>query len=214
MADWTPYIVRQGDYLDGLAYRAGASPKDVWQHAKNKELTKKRDSGDQLAPGDVIYLPDNPKTPIQFSKTSSVQLTADIPRRDITVHFETAEGPVANQPYLVEPSPRGQDPKSPPQSGGDGKVTLSVTVIQREVTVHFTQLQKKYTLLIGAMDPVTERSGVQKRLENLAFLTPNLRASDATLARALRAFQRAVGIEPTGEADESTRKKLVAEAGL
>ena len=55
-----PYVVRQGDYLTGLADRHGFDPKQVWEDQRNAELRAERPSPEVLAPGDIVFLPEHP----------------------------------------------------------------------------------------------------------------------------------------------------------
>jgi peptidoglycan hydrolase-like protein with peptidoglycan-binding domain len=65
------------------------------------------------------------------------------------------------------------------------------------------------TMDVGGLDPVEETSGVQKRLVNLGhYRGPVDGEPSVDLTAAIRAFQSANGLEPTGEPDDATREKL------
>ncbi|MFO0614296.1 MAG: hypothetical protein U0414_17035 [Polyangiaceae bacterium] len=74
-----------------------------------------------------------------------------------------------------------------------------------------------WRLSIGALDPLTETSGVQARLSNLGFACARTGVVDEPTVRALQAFRRALGIQvaPTeaAEIDGTTRARLGAEHG-
>jgi hypothetical protein len=62
------------------------------------------------------------------------------------------------------------------------------------------------------MDPADEASGVRKRLENLGHLPAaavDPESEEILLRCAIEAFQRARGIDPTGELDDRTRQELL-----
>jgi peptidoglycan hydrolase-like protein with peptidoglycan-binding domain len=71
-----------------------------------------------------------------------------------------------------------------------------------------------YRLLLRALDPVTEVSGVQARLRNLGYGEVPLdgEMGPATIA-ALCAFQRENGLKVTASADTATQDKLAEKHG-
>jgi len=66
-----------------------------------------------------------------------------------------------------------------------------------------------YDLRLGTIDPISSISGIQSRLNNLGF---DCGAVDGVLGprteAALRAFQQAHDLPPTGEADAATQDAL------
>jgi hypothetical protein len=207
---YKPRVVRQGDYLQKLAAAAGVEPDEVWNHPKNAELKQKRPDPDLLHPGDIIHLPDDPPAAVGCSKGATNRYKATVPRREIVVHFDDTDGPLANQAYeiLGLPLPPGGKPLQG-NTGSNGEVRFEVPVTVREVTVHFTELEHEAILSIGAMDPSEETSGVRKRLENLGLLPRRgVEIAEGYLTYAIGEFQVMNGLERTGVVDEATLKKL------
>jgi N-acetylmuramoyl-L-alanine amidase len=73
-----------------------------------------------------------------------------------------------------------------------------------------TPREETFYVEVGYLDPISEVSGVQARLNNIGF---NCGSVDGSIgprtADALKRFQADVGLEPNGELDGSTRDKLV-----
>jgi N-acetylmuramoyl-L-alanine amidase len=64
-------------------------------------------------------------------------------------------------------------------------------------------------LLVGFLDPIDQRSGVEARLSNLGYYTGAVGAEDDDQFRfALQLFQAAEGLRVTGENDTATRARL------
>ena len=74
--------------------------------------------------------------------------------------------------------------------------------------------QTVYSLRLGQMDPISQLSGVQRRLVNLGFDCGRIdgQMTPATAA-AIRAFQRRAGLPETGKLDQATRDNLLREHG-
>jgi hypothetical protein len=53
-----PYVIKQGDFLLLLAHKFGFDADTVWQDPSNADLSKLRSNPNVLAPGDVLYIPD------------------------------------------------------------------------------------------------------------------------------------------------------------
>jgi hypothetical protein len=52
------HTVQPGDCIASIAYEHGFYWQTLWDHPDNAELKKKRESGFQLLPGDVVCIPD------------------------------------------------------------------------------------------------------------------------------------------------------------
>ena len=64
---------------------------------------------------------------------------------------------------------------------------------------------REYALSIGDIEPTTSAEGVRARLQNLGY---NPGDTEESLRRAIQAFQRERGVEPTGETDQATLSAL------
>jgi len=212
--DLDPYVIRQGDYLRQLAYLGGYDAEEVWNHPLNEELRSKRDTGDDLLPGDVLFVPRSPELALELTAAAENDYTAVIPRTKLELFFEDTDGPIANEPCQIFGIPGTGEEGLARTSDGDGKLVLHVPVTVPEVTVTFPERHRSFGLKIGHMDPVNEQSGIVKRLANLGYLEVDTALDGGDMAGALAAFQRKAGLEVTGQPDEATEARLAQEAGI
>ncbi|APR81838.1 Hypothetical protein A7982_07187 [Minicystis rosea] len=132
---------------------------------------------------------------------------AQVPKVKIKVLLRRGRKVLSDQPYVVRGLPG--DPMTG-TTDGEGKVELQVPVTVREIVIILPEKKLSYPLLIGDLDPMSEESGVRKRLHNLGHLREPKGDDDRpqSLARAVRAFQAENELEATGELDETTRDAL------
>lgn len=216
------YVVRQGDYLTKLAFVHGFDVEEVWNDPANRDLKELRRDHNILAPGDVLQIPLKPKNGLPFTRGTTNRYTAMVPRVSLHLHFQSSCGRFANAKFAIE----GGATPTEGITDGEGRVELSVAVHAAEVQVVFPELDRRFTVLVGGMDPVTEISGVKARLAQLGYLLANPcelfgvpppgeseidpdNYNDAWLAAAVQAFQTANELSPTGVIDDATRAALV-----
>jgi hypothetical protein len=208
-----PYIVRPGDYLTQLAYRFGFNADEVWQDAKNAKLKDLRPNPDILVPGDILFIPDAPAENLPIQSGTTNPYVADVPHVEVVLIFMEGDKPMANEPCEIGGLGEADPTASPPSTDGDGKLTLNVPVLVREVSVRFPKKRNRdYLFHVGDMDPITETSGVRKRLCNLGYLPrvpdDTTEEDDEHLKQVLAFFQSNNGLNPTGEIDDPTRQIL------
>lgn len=211
--DYKPYIVKDGDHVELLAFRAGADPDEVWNHPSNDALRASRPSMHLLAPGDVVHLPTGEAEGLKLSRSTTNRYRAVVPKVCCRIVVGDDNGVYANEAYEVQGLPRRQG--AAPQTGttdaqGTAALTLPVTV--REVTLFFPKRHRAFEIHVGGLDPIEEPSGVAQRLRNLGLLPPGP-VDDGLYERAIRTFQVRVGLPPTGVLDPATRAKLAEVAG-
>lgn len=208
------YVARQGDHVAQLAFRWGVEPEDVWDHPANSDLKAKRQSMDVLYPGDVVSVPQRKDQRLSIEKGTTNRYTATVPRRTLSIALASTDGPYANQPYELHglPSKPGA-PLPKGTTGAKGEIQITVPVTQREVGVLLPNPNIIYHLRIGEVDPMSEPTGPQKRLENLGYLERGKRHDAETVHYAVRAFQAKEGLPVTGELDATTHSKLTEVSG-
>jgi len=212
-----PYVIRQGDYLSKLGPARGFNPETAWADPKNDPIRKKRTSMNMLQPGDVVWLPDEPRPRLPVAGGSTNAYTARIPKVTVKLKLQVGGVALAKEPYVI----RGVGPE--PIDGAtdeNGFLSAKVKVHVREFEVELTKRKRSLRVRVGDMDPINELTGVQKRLTHLGFYLPtktgteNFEALDARqIVSAIRAFQSSKGIKVTGKMDDETSKALVAASG-
>lgn len=195
------HVVRAGEHIAKIAHDAGLDPDEVWNHPKNDELRARREDKNILCEGDILALPLEDAETLTLKIGQANRFAAIVPEVDTHLRFGDARGPFAAEPYVVE----GLDEPIDGTTDGDGKLTISAPVSAKIAKVRFKKRGLGFSVLLGEMDPITEPSGVQLRLALLGHLKgpPSGELDDAT-TDALRAFQSAKGLAPTGAMDEPT----------
>jgi hypothetical protein len=202
------HVVKQGDCLSSLALEYGFLPETIWNDPANAELKQKRKNMSILFEGDIVVIPDKrlreesrPTTARHVFKRKGVpeilQMTLQDfryePRKNvkytITIDGQTEEGQTDANGHLQHPIP---------PNAREGKLV-----------VHDGGVDEEYPLNLGYLDPITEVSGVQKRLSSLGFDCGEV---DGILGpkteQAISEFQVQHKLDPTGEVDDKTRQKL------
>lgn len=201
----TRHKVRQGEDVSSIAAAYGVPVKKVADHPGNASLKSERKGLHILRPGDVIVVPDREDREetagtgqkARFRKKSDkttlrLKLLDDDfqPRANVkyklVVGGKTSEGATDGSGMLKEPVPPGAE------RGHlilDGKDVLPLS--------------------FAALDPADSPSGVRQRLSNLGFAAGEGDGPmDGKTRGALRRFQKAHGLNETGEADAATKAKL------
>lgn len=217
MSDKRPYVIQQGDYLAKLAFRLGFDANAVWNAPENRALRDLRPSSDLLQPGDILQVPPpSPAGPSLTSGTSN-EYAAEVPTVDVALLMQDPEGTILkDEPCEIAGLAAGAGGSPTPETtDGEGVLALKVPVTLREIEVHLPRLNVTLHVLVGDMDPENERSGVQKRLQNMGYgyFDPDVDPDEA-LAGAVRAFQASNGLEPSGQVDDATRKAIRESYGL
>ena len=205
MPDFRPYVVRQGDHVPGLAGRFGFDPDDVWNHAKNADLKKARgDDRHVLLPGDVLYIPDEKPQwlPVTLGSTNAFKVPSNLV--SVVVQFMEGGQPLAGEAYVVDGAEI--DPGS---LDGQGFFRAQVPARVASIIVHFPGRNEEYTVKVGHLDPPDSLSGIRMRLGALGIYgRTSCSDGEGDLTFGLRQFQRAQGLDITGDLDDATTSKL------
>lgn len=199
----TRYEVQQGDTLTSIAFRFGFFPDSLWTLPENEALRTLRQHGDILMPGDVLVIPD--AQPAELAKSTSQRhrfKRRGVPAR-LRLQFLRDDGPIASAPYTLIVDGR----ETTGLTDSEGVLDTFVAPDARSGEIRLDN--EVYALQLGTLDPVSELSGVKKRLNNLGWFCGDPDApADALLERALRQFQERMQLPVTGEADDATREQL------
>lgn len=210
-----PHVVRQGDYLTALAHRLGFDADAVWNDDHNRALRERRPSRDILQPGDVLQVPVRvPGAGLDLSPHMSNTYRARVPSVEIRVILRDIAGhALADKAFVV----RGAGAPHHGTTDGDGLAAFRVPIRAREVSLTLEEAGRTFALRIGDLDPIGERSGVEKRLQHLGYLSPPAAErgpdDDGALERAIGRFQTASGLTVSGAVDDATRDALLSAHG-
>lgn len=211
MSGMRAHVIREGEYLSQIAARLGVSADTIWSHPKNAELRAKRSHMDVLHVGDVLFLPDVAKRPgLPLEKGTRNRYQGALPLVQVSLVLRDGGRVLADERYLV----RGAHRSIEGVTDASGKLTIDVPITMRDGEILLPAKGLSFPIRLGDMDPITERTGVEKRLANLGLLHPSVDSTpEEALARALQTFQRLQGLDPTGEPNDETRRRLVAAYG-
>jgi hypothetical protein len=214
MAKMMPHIIRQGEYLDKLAFLKGFDADEVWNAPDNADLRARRDNPNLLCPGDILYLPKpEPKSrPIRAGVTNSY--VAEVPLVSVRVVLLEDGAPLADEVFAVD----GLSTEQSGTTAADGSVTFEAPITAREVSIILPNRNLAYQVRIGDLDPSVEAAGVAMRLSHLGYYGwfPDLDESVDAEAhrRAIAQFQVDAGLPPTGEHAGETIDALIGKHGI
>jgi hypothetical protein len=208
------HVVAQGECFHSLAERYGfADGATLAGDSGNADLCRNRDVLGILRPGDVVEIPE---------RTSASHACA----AGKTHAFEKKGKPPIVKIKLL-------DRKSQPRAGlsyelafgdivkhgsTDGDGVLKEKIPPRAEVARLTLIEGSQRVIvelqIGGIDPIDDDAGSHQRLANLGYddgSTPGVWTHEKRAL--LRAFQKAAGLETTGELDANTRDALKQKHG-
>lgn len=196
--------VQRGECIISIADAAGHFWETVWKHPSNSEVREVRGSPHVLLAGDRVHVP--PITP--KDESGATEKRHRFRRKGIPITFEVVVKengkPLKGLRYVILIEGRMTSGTVP----DDGKIQVSMFPSDKsgELRVGEGDTLRVYPLDIGGLDPVHTRSGAEARLANLGLIGEG--ADDETFAGSIKKFQRDNGLDPTGELDNATAKKL------
>lgn len=208
----TDYIVQQGDCISSIAYNHGLFPDTVWNDPANSELKQLRKDPNVLMPGDVVYVRD-----IELKEEACATEKRHRFRRKgvpskLIIHFYRKGVPRANESYILTI----EGVLSHGKTDAQGAVQIPIPPDAASGRISFTKFGDAYDIDLGALDPITEISGIQGRLSNLGYYSGPIDGQiNEQLTQAIRAFKTARNPtqEPDGDLDEPTRKQIQQASG-
>lgn len=201
----TEHEVEQGEGISSLAERYGFSPQRIWDDPANDGLRRVRPDPEVLLPGDVVVIPDKvvKKIACRTGRRHVFKRTG-VPAR-FSLQLLVDGAPRAGEDYTLTIGDRVYEGTT----DDDGVIEEYVSPRARQGVLVIGSHQDRYEFEIGTMDPIGEVLGIQKRLNNLGFDCSEPDGElDGDTVDALRRFQAAQGLEPTGETDEATIQAL------
>jgi hypothetical protein len=201
--------IRQGECVCVLAARSGVPWKTIWDAAENDPLREADRHPNVLLPGDALHVPERePKTEsLPTSRRHRVVVQGTL----ATIHITLVANlePLADEPWILEYGGTTIDGRS----DGEGKLEAKLPALLTQATLSLPDRRQRYTLRLGALDPVDTMSGARGRLCNLG-LAKGDRGDEPSTREALAGFQQAQELDETGELDDATVDALRDEYGI
>jgi hypothetical protein len=184
-------IVEQGDCLSSIAFRHKLNWPKIWNHQKNQSLKRLSKNPNILMPGDVVWIPKlEQKTHSCQTEKRHTFVRKGVPEK-LNVRFLDMEGkPFANEPYVLTID--GISSRGKLDQDGWLRANISPGASSGSIEIGQNQDLLCCNLNLGHMDPISERSGVQRRLMNLGYYDGLLDGADSEqLQRAIASFREA-----------------------
>jgi hypothetical protein len=202
------HVVAQGENVESIAYVYGHFSATIWDHPSNRDLRTLRDDPNVLLPGDPVYVPALRE---RFVGGKATGRRHEFRRKGVPSLFRfrafVCGHALAEQPYVVTVD--GRDVHGTTDVEGVLQCFVRPDAARATVRIGVEPLRWTFLVSLRTVDPVSEISGVQGRLANLGLLdAPATGVVDDATRDALRGFQAAQGLEPTGEPNEDTCKRL------
>lgn len=207
------YRVVQGDCASSIANQFGFRDfRTLWDAPDNAELRSLRPDPNVLFPGDVVVVPDHELRVEEAETGRRHTFVARGKSPVLRLRIETDQ-PLDYELVVERGEPfrgttDGSAPIVHPISASARSATL--TLWPSSMSDKTPDKGMRIPVAIGALDPIDEIAGVQGRLRNLGFYDGPLdnRLEDLT-REGIRAFERYLGREETGEPTASLRAALV-----
>ena len=200
------HTISQGESILSVAEVYGFFAGTLWDHPSNAELRERRKFMNVLAPGDVVNIPDKvEKTVAGATGARHVFRRRGVPAL-LRLRLLAEDQPRAHLPYRLVVG--GHEQRG--VTDADGVFEQFVSPRAREGVLLLGEAGDEVVQLkLGELDPVTEISGIQARLNNLGFAcgAPSGQLDEPTRA-ALRDLQRRFDLPLSGEADDATCARL------
>lgn len=204
--DAQQYVVKEGDCISSLAEAWGLLPDTLWN--ANPELQSRRDNPNVLLPGDELIVPQKR---IKTDPAVTDQLHQYV-RKGVPAKFrlvvERYQQPLKNKRYVLSVDGNNYEGTT----SATGLLEISLPPGAREGLLRIPDEQIECELQFGCLDPVDEIAGAQARLQNLGYYHGDLTGEvNDEFQEALQVFQSDFGVPVTGELDDATKEKFLAE---
>ena len=207
------YTVKDGDCLESIARAFKLSGwKAIYDHPKNADFKAKRPNPNILCPGDTLYIPAKEVKTLSGASEQCHRFRLKVSLSTLRLRLLDDHGErLAYKSYRLIVDGRTIEGST----DGNGLLEASITsdaaqgILELTPNSDYPDIQLKWKLVIGGLDPVDEITGVQARLRNLGYPAGSVDGILGPMTRqAVRLFQNDRELEPTGEPDQQTRKAL------
>jgi hypothetical protein len=200
------HVAQQGECISSIAASYGFSLQRVWKHPNNSRLRELRKNPYVLCPGDVVYVPDK-EMRVEDCDTDNRHkfVRKGVPEmlRLVLLDYDGNPRPNINYQLSID------DSIVSGTSDAQGLIECFISPLAKEAKLNLVDENEEYTLSLGYLDPISEITGVQGRLNNLGFGCGALDGvAGSRTASALQQFQEKHDLTVSGEIDDQTRQML------
>lgn len=197
-------VVNPGDSIDRIGYSHGVAPKTLWHLSDNEDLSSLRNNPNILMNGDTVVIPDKKQKNLPAITGRRHRFRrVGVPSKLRVQLLENGE-PRSNCFYRLKAG-------ALLESGLTDNEGLIEHWVSPDIDTALLEIDhgEIYELHIGRLNPATDITGVESRLQNLGYLSEiETPAPQTPLTTAIAAFQRDSSLTETGEIDFETRSIL------
>ncbi len=196
-------LVQRGECLSSIADEVGHTVNTIWNHDQNKLLQARRLDPNVLQTGDAVFVPNLRPRKEQVSTDQHQKFCRIGVTTTLNLTLMDKEGPRASVPYTLEVAGEGRQGMTSPEGYLEERIPARARVAKLTVG------EEEYRLVLGALDPISDTSGVQQRLNNLGFACgpADGNLSPRTIA-ALNLFRLRAKLPTSNRIDEATLARL------
>lgn len=202
------HIVEKGEGISSISFIYGFKPETVWEQPENENLRAERVDPNILREGDVLIIPD--LRPIDYKGATQIRhrfRRLGIPAK-FRLQFLAGDEVRADIPYRLEVD--GQVLEGVTDENGMLDVFVPNNAVRGKLTLFDEEKEEQMDIMFGLLDPMDKVNGAQQRLNNLGFDCGAVDGKPGPKTEAaLKRFQMAANLEPTGELDEETKNELL-----
>jgi len=202
------HVVQKGEGISSLSFLYGFKPETIWDQPENADLRAAREDPNILREGDVVMIPD--LRPVDYRGKTAIRHR--FRRLGVPAKFrlQLLDGDEARADLSYRLEVEGQVLEGTTDEKGMLDVFVPNDAVRGKLVLFKDGTEENLDILFGLLDPLDKVNGTQQRLNNLGF---DCGAVDGDLGprteAALKRFQQAANLEPTGELDEETQKELL-----
>jgi hypothetical protein len=201
------YEVQQGDSIASIAFEHGHFWETIWNDPANAIVKRTRKDPYVLLPGDRVHVPPSrQKSEAAATEQRHKYVLKGVPEK-LHLRLLGADGKAcADVQYRLLVDDVWVESGVTDQNGN---VVVSIPPNAKAGKILMEDSGEEIPLLLGGLDPITELSGVQARLQNLGYdvQTTDGEWTDDT-REALVEFQQRHNLPVTGDLDDQTKGKL------
>jgi N-acetylmuramoyl-L-alanine amidase len=207
------HTVAKGECLSTIAALYGFRDYHViYEHPCNALFRERRPNPNIIYPGDVIVIPDKATKTVAAATGELHRFVLTNPGvlLRVAIHDESDQ-PLAQKPYDLEIEGTHQRGRTDDQGLIEAHLPRRAEAGRLSIWLHGAAPEPTavFPLKIGSLDPISEATGVQARLNNLCFTCGPVDGVIGPKTRsAIAQFQCWCGLEATGELDADTRSRL------
>jgi hypothetical protein len=205
------YTVKEGDHISGIAKSFGLPRDKIWNDPNNAALKAQRVNPNVLFPGDQLFIPDMAVS--QYDRPTDVTHKFILDEQTVKLCLvleDMYEKPIAQAPCLLQ---LGSDSvKVTTDAAGKLQHDVPADLQEASLTIQAPQTPfegARLRIKIGWLDPVTELTGQQARLNNLGYAAGEVGVTDDdAMKSAVEEFQCDHGLTVDGICGPQTQASL------